>query len=83
MTASFAVPSKDQNWFFSGTFFLMANIDQVSSYLSELKGIFKVTKHIVFLNWVPTSLYQWRDNKAAVQDITNYPETNRHDENRY
>ena len=54
-------------------YFLMAIINKVTSYRSELKGIFRALKHIKFLNWTPKELDQWCDNKQAVHDSMNYP----------
>ena len=53
--------------------FLMANVNKVTSYRSELEGIFRALKHIEFLNWAPTELDQWCDNKQAVHDSMNFP----------
>ena len=38
--------------------FLMANVNKVTSYRSELEGIFRALKHIKFLKWAPKELDQ-------------------------
>ena len=43
--------------------FFIANMKKVTSYRSELEGVFRALKHIKYLNWTPRELDQWCDNK--------------------
>ena len=51
----------------------MANMNKVTSYRSELEGIFRALKHIEYLNWTPRELDQWCDNKQVVYNSMHYP----------
>ena len=50
----------------------MANVNKVTSYRSELEGIFQALNNEEFLNWAPEELDQWCDNKQVVHDSMNY-----------
>ena len=46
--------------------FLLSNLSSLSSYRSELEGVFHSLKHIEFLNLTPTEINHYCDNEAAV-----------------
>ena len=46
--------------------YLMANINAVSSYRSELEGVFRSLKHLEYLNITPKEVRQWCDNERSV-----------------
>lgn len=48
--------------------FLLTNISSISSYRSELEGIYRSLVHIRQLGVTPRELHQWCDNESAVND---------------
>ena len=46
--------------------YLMANINAISSYRSELEGVFLSLKHLEYLNITPKEVRQWCNNKRSV-----------------
>jgi hypothetical protein len=46
--------------------FLMTDISSVSSYRSELEGIFRSLKHLEYKNVTPTMVQHWCDNERGV-----------------
>ncbi len=46
--------------------FLLSKISSLSSYRSELEGIFRSLKHVKYLGMSPTKISHWCDNEAAV-----------------
>ena len=53
--------------------FLLANMNSVSSYRTELEGMFRGLKHINRLQMTPTEVKQWCDNERAVLNCANDP----------
>ena len=43
-------------------YYLMANINAVSSYRADLEGVFQSLKHLEYLNITPREVRQWCDN---------------------
>jgi hypothetical protein len=52
--------------------FLLMNISSISSYHSELEGIYHSLMHVRQLGITPTEIQQWCDNESAVSD-SNHP----------
>ena len=48
--------------------FLLTNISSVSSYRSELEGIYRSLQHIEYLGLTPREVQHWCDNKGAVDN---------------
>lgn len=48
--------------------FLLTNISSVSSYRSELEGIYRSLRHIEYLGLTPREVQHWCDNKGAVDN---------------
>lgn len=48
--------------------FLLGNISSLSSYRSELEGIFRSLKHVQYLGLQPGEIQHWCDNESAVND---------------
>ncbi len=46
----------------------ISNISSVTTYRSELEGIYRSLYHIRFLAWSPSHIQQWCDNKAAINN---------------
>ena len=53
--------------------FLLANLTSLSSYRSELEGIFRSLKHVEYLGLTPTEINQYCDNEAAVDKCRSPP----------
>ena len=51
---------------FATACFLLSDISSLSSYRSELEGIFRSLKHVEYLGMSPTEISHWCDNEAAV-----------------
>ena len=52
--------------FCMSAYYLMTNINAVSSYRSEVEGIFQSLKHLEYLNITPTKVRQWCNNERSV-----------------
>lgn len=48
--------------------FLLGNISSLSSYWSELEGIFRSLRHAQYLGLKPNKIQHWCDNESAVND---------------
>lgn len=48
--------------------FLLSQISLISSYRSELEGIYRSLRHVQYLNITPQHIQQWCDNESAVND---------------
>ena len=48
--------------------FLLTNISSISSYRSELEGMYRSLIHVCQLGITPRELHQWCDNESAVND---------------
>jgi hypothetical protein len=48
--------------------FLLSNISSISSYRSELEGIYRSLLHVQYLGLTPLEIQQWCDNESAVND---------------
>ena len=48
--------------------FLMGKISSLSSYRSELEGIYRSLKHVQYLGMSPREIQHWCDNESAVDD---------------
>jgi hypothetical protein len=46
--------------------FVISSISSLSSYRAELKGTFRLLKHIEYLEMSPEEIRHWCDNKGAV-----------------
>ena len=70
-TCAWMTHDSDSN--FATARFLLSDILSVSSYRSELKGIFHSLKHVEFLNLTLTEIHQFSDNDAAVNHCAHPP----------
>ena len=52
---------------------LLRNINSLTSYRSELEGIYRGLRHIQHLNMTPTFIHQWCDSKSAVDNSNRDP----------
>lgn len=48
--------------------FLLTNISSLSSYRSELEGIYRSLYHVQYLGMTPSEIQHWCDNESAVND---------------
>lgn len=48
--------------------FLLGNISSLSSYRSELEGIYRSLSHVQYLGLKPEEIQHWCDNESAVND---------------
>lgn len=48
--------------------FLLTNISSLSSYRSELEGIYRSLLHVQYLGLTPIEIQHWCDNESAVND---------------
>ena len=55
--------------------FLLRNINSITSYRSELEGIYRGLRHIQFLDLNPVEIQQWCDSKSAVDNSNRDPPT--------
>ena len=58
---------------FAKACFLLSDISSMSSYRSELEGIFRSLKHVEYLNLTPSEIHQFCDNEAAVDQCSHPP----------
>ena len=60
---------------FAKACFLLSHISSLSSYRSELEGIFRSLKHVEHLGLTPSEIHQYCDNEAAVDKCQAHPWT--------
>lgn len=65
-TATCAWIIHDADGSFASACFLLSGISSLSSYRSELEGIFRSLSHIEYLGMRPSEVNLWCDNEAAV-----------------
>ena len=53
--------------------FLLSDVNSVTSYRSELEGIFRSLKHMESLNMAPSEVKQWCDNELSVKSSRDAP----------
>ena len=53
--------------------FLMTNVNDASSYRTELEGVFRLLKYMQYANMRPDELRQWCDNKESVESCNTKP----------
>ena len=54
--------------------FLLSDVNSVTSYRSELEGVFRSLKHMEYLNMTPSKVKQWCDNELSVKSSRSAPD---------
>ena len=54
--------------------FLLSDVNSVTSYRSELEGVFRSLKHMEYLNMTPSEVKQWCDNELSVKSSRSAPD---------